>query len=46
LPVKTTRFRERLLEAARVKSKATRWLLAEHPWDMAFVTLSWPETMA
>jgi predicted AlkP superfamily phosphohydrolase/phosphomutase len=31
-------FRDKLIEAARVKSKAVRWLLAEHPWDMAFVT--------
>jgi predicted AlkP superfamily phosphohydrolase/phosphomutase len=31
-------FRDRLIAAARVKSEATRWLLAEHPWDMAFVT--------
>jgi predicted AlkP superfamily phosphohydrolase/phosphomutase len=35
-------FRDRLLEAARVKSKAARWLLAEHPWDMAFVTFGEP----
>jgi predicted AlkP superfamily phosphohydrolase/phosphomutase len=31
-------FREKLLEAARVKSQAARWLLAEYPWDMAFIT--------
>jgi predicted AlkP superfamily phosphohydrolase/phosphomutase len=31
-------FRDRLLEAARVKSQAARWLLAEHPWEMAFIT--------
>lgn len=31
-------FREKLIEAARVKSEATRWLLAEHPWDLAFIT--------
>jgi predicted AlkP superfamily phosphohydrolase/phosphomutase len=35
-------FREKLLEAARVKSRATRWLLAEHPWDLAFVTFGEP----
>jgi predicted AlkP superfamily phosphohydrolase/phosphomutase len=35
-------FRDRLVEAARVKSKAARWLLAEHPWDMAFVTFGEP----
>ena len=35
-------FRDRLIEAARVKSRATRWLLAEHPWDMAFVTFGEP----
>ena len=31
-----------LIEAARVKSRAARWLLAEHPWDMAFVTFGEP----
>ena len=35
-------FRDRLIQAADVKSKAVRWLLAEHPWDMAFVTFGEP----
>ena len=36
------RFRDQLIKAAAVKSKAARWLLAEHPWDLAFVTFGEP----
>jgi len=32
------RFRDRLVEGARVKGEASAWLLREHTWDMAFVT--------
>jgi predicted AlkP superfamily phosphohydrolase/phosphomutase len=32
------RFRDQLIRAAEVKAKAARWLLAEHPWELAFVT--------
>ena len=35
-------FRDQLIKAAAVKSKAARWLLAEHPWDLAFVTFGEP----
>jgi len=35
-------FRDKLVEAAAVKSKVTRWLLKEHAWDMAFVTFGEP----
>jgi len=30
-------FRDRLVRAARHKGEVVRWLLAEHPWEMAFV---------
>jgi predicted AlkP superfamily phosphohydrolase/phosphomutase len=36
------RFRDQLIRAAAVKSQAARWLLAEHPWDMAFITFGEP----
>ncbi len=36
------RFRDQLLKAAEVKGRAARWLLSEHPWDMAFVTFGEP----
>ncbi len=36
------RFRDQLLAAADVKARAAAWLLREHPWDMAFVTLGEP----
>lgn len=35
-------FRDRLVEGARTKAAVTRWLLEEHPWDMAFVTFGEP----
>jgi predicted AlkP superfamily phosphohydrolase/phosphomutase len=35
-------FRDRLIQGARVKSRATRWLLAEQSWDLAFVTFGEP----
>lgn len=35
-------FRDRLVEAAAVKARATDWLLRNHPWDMAFVTFGEP----
>lgn len=35
-------FRDTLVAATAVKAKVTRWLLAEHPWDMAFVTFGEP----
>jgi predicted AlkP superfamily phosphohydrolase/phosphomutase len=35
-------FRDRLVAGTRVKAKATRWLLREHAWDMAFVTFGEP----
>jgi predicted AlkP superfamily phosphohydrolase/phosphomutase len=35
-------FRDRLLAGAEVKAQVVNWLLAEHPWDMAFVTFGEP----
>ncbi len=35
-------FRDQLIRAAAVKSKAVRWLLAAHPWELAFVTFGEP----
>lgn len=35
-------FRDQLVQAAAVKGEATRWLLGQHPWDMAFVTFGEP----
>ncbi len=35
-------FRDRLVEAAAAKARATDWLLRNHPWDMAFVTFGEP----
>lgn len=35
-------FRDRLVEGARTKGRAVRWLLREHSWDMAFVTFGEP----
>jgi predicted AlkP superfamily phosphohydrolase/phosphomutase len=35
-------FRDQLIRAAAVKSQAVRWLLAEHPWELAFVTFGEP----
>ena len=35
-------FRERLIAGAKVKGEVVRWLLAEKPWDMAFVTFGEP----
>lgn len=32
------RFRRRLLDGARVKGEATRWLMRARPWDLLFVT--------
>ena len=30
-------FRDRLLRAATLKGEVVRWLLAEHPWEVAFI---------
>lgn len=35
-------FRDHLVQGARVKAQAARWLLAEQPWDMAFITFGEP----
>jgi predicted AlkP superfamily phosphohydrolase/phosphomutase len=35
-------FRDKLVRAAAVKGEAVTWLLAEYPWDMAFVTFGEP----
>jgi predicted AlkP superfamily phosphohydrolase/phosphomutase len=35
-------FRDRLLAGAEVKARVVNWLLATHPWDMAFVTFGEP----
>ncbi len=35
-------FRDRLVAGARVKGEVCRWLLAEEPWDLAFVTFGEP----
>ena len=35
-------FRDRLRAGAEVKARVVNWLLAEHPWDMAFVTFGEP----
>ncbi len=36
------RFRDQLIAGARAKAEATRWLLREHDWDLAFVTFGEP----
>ena len=35
-------FRDRLRAGAGVEARVVNWLLAEHPWDMAFVTFGEP----
>lgn len=35
-------FRDKLVQGAAVKGEAVRWLLRQHPWDMAFVTFGEP----
>ncbi len=36
------RFRDTLMEAARVKGEVLAWLLREHPWEVAFVNFAEP----
>ncbi len=35
-------FRDRLVEGARTKGRAARWLLTTKPWDMVFVSFGEP----